>query len=87
MKFLTNVDNGTMIFTDSRLGLFFPRDLFVRYSLNADTLVNSAESFKDEETGVFYEVVQTCNQKEIIGQHLKYSIVLSTQHLENHTKI
>lgn len=38
---------------------------------NADALVNSAEGLKDEEAGIFNEVLQASNQEEVIHKHLK----------------
>ncbi len=36
------------------------------YLLDTDTVVNSAESLKDEETSILYKIIQTSNQEEII---------------------
>ena len=38
---------------------------------DADALVDTAESLKDEETGVLDEVLQTGHQEEVVHQNLR----------------
>lgn len=41
------------------------------HSPDADALVNSAEGLKDEEAGIFNEVLQASNQEEVIHKNLR----------------
>lgn len=42
-----------------------------RYLPDANALVDSAESFKNEKAGVLDEVLKASNQEEVIHQNLK----------------
>ena len=44
---------------------------FIQNLLDADAVVDSTESLKDEETGILNEVIQTGYQEEIIDKDLK----------------
>lgn len=55
----------------SRLRFFLKKDEQRRYLPDANALVDSAESFKNEKAGILDEVLKASNQEEVIHQNLK----------------
>lgn len=61
-----------------------------RYSPDANALMDSAESFKNEKAGILDEVLKASNQEEVIHQNLKNSVIhqeeQKSKHVSKHFK-
>lgn len=57
---------------------------------DANALMDSAESFKNEKAGILDEVLKASNQEEVIHQNLKNSVIhqaeQKSKHFSKHVK-